>query len=61
MRHRTEYQRLYTEGMLENLNLLHDAEDRRAKATPSSLRSTRQHGTRRKSPPISGMKLGAVT
>ena len=36
VRHRTEYQRLYTEGMLEYLNLLHDAEDRRASATPST-------------------------
>lgn len=36
VRHRTEYQRLYTEGMLENLNLLHDAEGRRARATPST-------------------------
>jgi hypothetical protein len=36
VRHRTEYQRLYTEGMLENLNLLHEAEDRRAMATPST-------------------------
>jgi len=36
VRHRTEYQRLYTEHMLENLGLLHDAEDRRAKATPST-------------------------
>lgn len=36
VRHRTEYQRLYTEGMLDNLSRLHDAEDRRAMATPST-------------------------
>lgn len=36
VRHRTEYQRLYTEGMLENLGRLHEAEDRRSRATPST-------------------------
>ena len=33
---RDEYQRLSTEHMLENLNLLHEAEDRRAQSTPST-------------------------
>lgn len=36
VRHRTEYQRLYTESMLENLDRLHDAEKRRSLATPST-------------------------
>ena len=36
VRHRTEYQRLYTLSMLENLDLLHKAEDRRASAIPST-------------------------
>ena len=33
---RDEYQRLSTEHMLESLHLLHDAEDRRARSTPST-------------------------
>jgi hypothetical protein len=36
VQHRTEYQRLYTEHMLDNLDRLHDAEDRRAQAIPST-------------------------
>ena len=33
---RSEYQRLYTEGMLANMARLHDADDRRLRATPST-------------------------
>ena len=33
---RDQYQRLYTEGMVENIGRLHDADDRRARATPST-------------------------
>jgi len=36
VRHRSEYQRLYTEHMFENLNRLHEAEDRRCRSTPST-------------------------
>lgn len=36
VRHRTEYQRLYTANMLENLDRLHEAEGRRAQAIPST-------------------------
>jgi hypothetical protein len=36
VRHRTEYQRLYTEHMRESLGRLHEAEDRRAGSTPST-------------------------
>ena len=36
VRYRTEYQRLYTEGMMENLHLLHEAEGRRATSIPST-------------------------
>ena len=36
VRHRDEYQRLYTANMLENLDRLHDAEKRRSHATPST-------------------------
>ena len=36
VRHRTEYQRLYTANMLDNLDRLHEAEDRRAHAIPST-------------------------
>ena len=35
VRFRDEYQRLYSEHMLESLNRLHEAEDRRATSTPS--------------------------
>lgn len=35
-RHRDEYQRLYTEGMTDNLERLHDADERRARSTPST-------------------------
>ena len=34
--HRTEYQRLYSENMQDNLDRLHDAEGRRAMSTPST-------------------------
>ena len=34
---RDEYQRLYTEGMAENIDRLHEADDRRSRATPSTL------------------------
>ena len=33
---RNEYQRLYTEGMVENMLLLHEADMRRSRATPST-------------------------
>lgn len=33
---RDEYNRLYTEGMVENLARLHEAEDRRSRSTPST-------------------------
>jgi hypothetical protein len=33
---RDEYQRLYTEGMVENIDRLHEADDRRSRATPST-------------------------
>ena len=36
VKYRTEYQRLYSEQMMENLGRLHEAEDRRARATPST-------------------------
>ena len=36
VRHRDEYQRLYTAHMRDNLNRLHDAERRRAGSTPST-------------------------
>jgi hypothetical protein len=36
VRHRDEYQRLYTEAMLESLDQLHEAEERRARSTPST-------------------------
>ena len=36
VRHRTEYQRLYTETMLENIDRLHKAEERRSRAIPST-------------------------
>ena len=36
VRHRTEYQRLYTEAMVDNLGRLHEAERRRALAIPST-------------------------
>jgi hypothetical protein len=36
VRHRNEYQRLYTANMLDNLDRLHDAEGRRARAIPST-------------------------
>ena len=35
-RFRNEYQRLYSEGMLENMDRLHEADDRRSSATPST-------------------------
>ena len=31
-----EYQRLYSEGMVENIDRLHEADDRRMRATPST-------------------------
>jgi antirestriction protein len=34
---RGEYQRLYTEGMVENIERLHEADDRRSRAVPSTL------------------------
>jgi cation transport regulator ChaB len=34
---RDEYQRLYTEGMAANIDRLHEADDRRSRATPSTL------------------------
>ena len=33
---RDEYQRLYTEGMVENIDRLHEADQRRSRATPST-------------------------
>ena len=33
---RTEYQRLYSAGMLENMDRLHEADDRRSSSTPST-------------------------
>ena len=36
VRLRDEYHRLYTEGMVENLDRLHEAEARRSRATPST-------------------------
>ena len=36
VRLRDEYQRLYTEGMVENLDRLHEAEDRRSRSVPST-------------------------
>ena len=33
---RDAYQRIYTEGMVDNIERLHDADDRRARATPST-------------------------
>jgi hypothetical protein len=33
---RDAYQRTYTEGMVDNMERLHDADDRRARATPST-------------------------
>lgn len=36
VRLRNEYQRLYTEGMVENLGRLHEAEGRRARSVPST-------------------------
>ena len=33
---RDEYQRLYTEGMVESMDRLHEADDRRSRATPST-------------------------
>jgi hypothetical protein len=33
---RNAYQRIYTEGMVDNMERLHDADDRRARATPST-------------------------
>jgi hypothetical protein len=33
---RARYQRLYSEGMVENLDRLHDADERRSRATPST-------------------------
>lgn len=33
---RDEYQRLYTEGMVENMDRLHEADERRSRATPST-------------------------
>ena len=33
---RDEYQHLYTEGMVENMSLLHEADQRRSRATPST-------------------------
>jgi hypothetical protein len=35
-RFRDEYQRLYTEGMAENIDRLHEADQRRSRATPST-------------------------
>jgi phosphate uptake regulator len=34
---RDEYQRLYTEGMVENIERLHEADERRSRATPSTF------------------------
>ena len=34
---RDEYQRLYSEGMDENMTLLHEADLRRSRATPSTV------------------------
>jgi hypothetical protein len=34
---RDSYQRIYTEGMVDNMERLHDADDRRARATPSTV------------------------
>ena len=36
VRHRNEYQRLYSANMLDNLDRLHHAERRRSRATPST-------------------------
>lgn len=33
---RDEYQRIYTENMTDNLDRLHEAEDRRSRSTPST-------------------------
>ena len=33
---RTEYQRLYSEGMVENMERLHEADTRRSRAVPST-------------------------
>ena len=33
---RARYQRLYSEGMVENLDRLHDADERRSRSTPST-------------------------
>ena len=35
-RYRNEYQQIYTAAMVDNIERLHDADDRRARATPST-------------------------